>query len=218
MSLYNAIRAQAKRDALDVFGAFHPGAQDAAPKGTGTVVLLGPDEPGFWDQFRGSPEYNDAQPDPLDRWSRRVIAAIANAVGAQALFPFGGPPYRPFIAWAQRSGQAWQSPAGLLVHDSAGLMVSYRGALALPDRLELPAPGPCPCDTCADRPCLRTCPVNALSAAKGYDVAACHGFLDSAAGNECLTSGCQARRACPVSTQFGRLPAQSAFHMKAFHP
>ena len=218
MHRYRDILARAQLDALDIFGAFHPTPADTVPEGTQTIVLLGPDEPGFWPRFTASPEFNDGQPDPMDRWSDRVIGAMAAEIDAQPLFPFGGPPYQPFIAWAQRSGRAWQSPAGLLVHDRAGLMVSYRGALALPQRLKLPSLPTCPCDTCNDRPCLAACPVNALSAASSYDVAGCHAYLGSSPGGDCMAGGCKARRACPVSQSYARLVAQSAFHMKAFHP
>ena len=179
--------------------------------------MLGPAEPGFWPHVRAAPEFADGAPDPLDRWSARVIGDCARRIGATALFPFGGPPYRPFIAWARRTGRAWPSPVGLLVHDRAGLMVSYRGALALRDRLDLPAPPAWPCATCAGRPCLGACPVAALDD-RGYDLAACHGYLDTRDGRSCLTGGCLVRRACPVSRDHGRLPEQSAFHMKAFHP
>ena len=218
MHRYRDIQARAQRDALDIFGAFHPTLADTVPEGTQTVILLGPDEPGFWPRFTASPEFNDGQPDPMDRWSERVIGVMATEIEAEPLFPFGGPPYQPFIAWAQRSGRAWQSPAGLLVHDRAGLMVSYRGALALPERLNLPPLPACPCDSCNDKPCLTACPVNALSAASGYDVAGCHTYLGSVAGGDCMASGCQARRACPVSQSYARLAARSAFHMNAFHP
>ena len=100
------------------------------------------------------------------------------------------------------------------MHADAGLFVSYRGALALPGRLELPPPGRRPCEGCP-APCLGACPVGALTGA-GYDVAACHGFLDTAPGRDCLDRGCAVRRACPVGR--GRRPeAQSAFHMTDFH-
>ena len=110
----------------------HPGPGDGAPAGCATLVLLGPDGPGFWSVFRPSPEYRGRRAgsaEPLvgaggrRRWPRRSAA--------QALFPFGGPPWRPFTAWARRSGEAWASPVGLLVHARLGLFVSYRGALAL---------------------------------------------------------------------------------------
>ncbi|MCU4654089.1 ferredoxin [Roseibacterium sp. SDUM158016] len=200
-----------------MFGAFHPGPDDGAPADTGTLILLGPSEPGFWPHLTGQPEWRNADPDPFDRWSRRVIGQIACDLGAKALFPFAGPPWQPFIAWAKRSGRAWESPVGFLVHDQAGLMVSYRGALALKSRLDLPAPpAEAPCAIC-DRPCLAACPVGALSA-NGYDAASCHGFLDTEDGKDCMETGCAVRRACPVSRTYGRLPCQSAYHMRRFHP
>jgi hypothetical protein len=177
------------------------------------LVLLGPDEPGFWAVFAAGPESGDGRENPLDRWSARVIGGLAARLGAAALFPFGAPS-RPFIAWARRTGEAWESPVGLLVHARRGLMVSYRGALALPGRLALPPPPPRPCEGCA-RPCLRACPAGALGGA-GYDLAACHRFLDTAAGGDCLGRSCAVRRACPVGRGL-RPDAQSAFHMAAFH-
>jgi epoxyqueuosine reductase len=209
-----AIDAAAAADGLTVLGAFHPEEADPLPDLCGTLVLLGPREPEFWDVFRTSVEFGDGCADPLNRWSVRVIGALADRFGAQSLHPFGGPPHLPFIAWAQRTRQAWTSPVELLVHETAGLFVSYRGALALVEKLELPSPGRRPCDRCA-QPCLAACPVGALGTG-GYDVASCHAFLDTVRGQDCLGSGCAVRRACPVGR--GRRPhAQSAFHMAAFH-
>ena len=210
---YGDISARAAPHHLEIMGGFNPTPEEGLG---GTLLLLGPAEPGFWSHFTSTPEYADGQRDPLDRWSRRVIDDVAAALGATALYPFGGPPYQPFIAWALRSGRAWQSPAGPLVHDRAGMMVSYRGALALRDRIALPPNGSNPCDSCAGRPCLTACPVAALSPDTGYDVPVCHAYLDT--GPDCMRAGCRACRACPVSQSYGRQPAQSAFHMKSFHP
>lgn len=201
------IAAAASGEALAVLGALHP------PAG-GTVVLLGPEGPRFWTAFTTAPEYGDGRPDPMNRWSERVIGGLAGRLGAEARFPFGGPPWQPFTAWARASGQAWESPVGLLVHARLGLFVSYRGALAFEALLPLPPPTTRPCDTCA-RPCLDACPAGALGPA-GYDVPACHAFLDTAAGCACYTRGCAVRRACPVGRDL-RPEAQSAFHMAAFH-
>lgn len=203
---------------LTVLGGFHPDATDSdLPKGTRTLLLLGPDEPAFWDIFTASPEHADALPDPMDRWSRRVIGRIACDLSAKALFPFGGPPYRPFLAWAMRSGSAWSSPVGLLVHHKAGLMVPFRGALALRDTISLPAPPTSPCLACDSKPCRTACPVGALGAG-GYDVPRCKDFLSTEPGADCMTQGCAVRRACPLSQSYPRRPEQSAFHMRAFHP
>jgi len=210
------ITANATPHYLQVFGVLDAQAGDPVPPGAASIVLFGPAEPGFWDHFRQQPEWRDRQPDPVDRWSRRVISHIADATGSQAIFPFGGPPHAPFIGWALRSGRAWASPVGLLVHDRAGLMVSYRGALAVAEKLPTDPPQVSPCQNCPDRPCLTACPVQALGPT-GYDLTACHGWLDDPDGQDCMAQGCAARRACPLSHRYGRHPDQSAHHMKAFH-
>ncbi|WP_317056234.1 ferredoxin [Roseovarius rhodophyticola] len=200
----------AAKTQLTVFGT----VSDNLPENVKTLVLLGPLEPGFWRHFTGSEEYKDGAENPLDRWSARVIGQLAGALGAQAFFPFGGPPYQPFIQWAQDSGRAHLSPVGLLVHDVAGLMVSYRGALGFSERIETPRPGPSPCASCETKPCITACPVDAF-AGEGYDVVACKADLDRPA-NTCMIQGCAVRRVCPVSQNYGRVEDQSAFHMRAF--
>lgn len=199
---------------LSVFGAFNPGPEDLAPENTGTLVLLGPGEPGFWAAFTAGPEYRDGRSDPMDRWSERVIGELAKELNAKAYFPFGGPPYPPFTRWARASGRAHESPVGLLVHDAAGLMVSYRGALGFSERMDLPENPPSPCIDCKNKPCLSACPVDAF-AGPGYDVAACKADLDRPE-NDCISKGCAVRRACPAGRGYGRVEAQSAFHMRAF--
>ncbi|MCB6180029.1 ferredoxin [Rhodobacter sp. Har01] len=195
---------------LAVLGGF-AAAEGDLPEGTRTLVLVGPAE-GFWPHLKAQPEW-DGAPDPVDRWSARVLGALARDLGGIALFPFGGPPYHPFYTWALRTGRCWDSPVRLLVHESQGLWVSFRGALALPQALDLP-PAARPCDGCA-APCLTACPVGALGAG-GYDVPACHAWLDGG-GAECLAGGCLVRRACPVSQGYARMPEQSAYHMRQFH-
>ncbi|NHX27468.1 ferredoxin, partial [Escherichia coli] len=82
-----------------MFGAFHPNADDNAPGGCATLILIGPREPGFWPRFSASPEYADGTADPLDRWSKRMIGAVAAETGGRAIFPSDGPPWPPFIDW-----------------------------------------------------------------------------------------------------------------------
>lgn len=216
-SSFQAIRATAAASHLDVFGAFHPRPADKAPSGTGTLLLLGPKEPDFWNHINSEPEFSDGSADPVDRWSRRVVSDLAVELNATPVFPFGGPPHAPFMAWAIRAGHVWTSVVKLLVHDTAGLFVSFRGAIALPDKTDLPEAGNFPCDTCTAQPCRSACPVGALTPS-GYDLAACHSFLDTAKGADCMDCGCVVRRACPISRSCGRNRKQSAHHMKAFHP
>lgn len=201
---------------LAVMGGFAAQDDRALPEGTKTLLLLGPSEPGFWPHLTAQPEWQDGGADPVDRWSRRVIGQAACTLGAKAVFPFGGPPWHPFYQWALRSGRAWDSPVRLLVHDQMGLFASYRGALALKEVISLPPPPTKPCDSCTAKPCLTACPTAALTA-NGYDLPACHAFLDSPQGANCMNSGCGNRRACPISQAYARLPEQSAYHMRQFH-
>ena len=114
---------------LRVTGGLNPTREDGLPPRIRSVILLSPG-PTFWDIFTASHEYQGAQADPMDRWSRRVIGRLAYEWGAKAFFPFGPKP-APFFGWAQRSGQAWSSPVKLLVGAEMGLNISYRGALGL---------------------------------------------------------------------------------------
>jgi hypothetical protein len=200
---------------LEVLGGFAVAEGEAGfPAETRTLLMIGPKEPGFWPHLQAQPEWGG--PDPVDRWSRRVIGRVACDLGAKAVFPFGGPPYQPFYSWALRTGRVWDSPVKLLVHATQGLMVSFRGALALKQVLPLPAPAVQPCATCA-KPCLTACPATALTGA-AYDVARCHAHLDQPAGADCLNGGCLVRSTCPAGAGYARMPSQSAYHMRQFHP
>lgn len=137
------------------------------------------------------------------------------AVGA--LFPFGGPPYHPFVAWAKRAESVAESPLGMLIHPEHGLWHAYRGALLIEAELALPATEAHanPCDACVDRPCLTACPVGAFTD-PGYDVPVCAAHISSAAGGSCIERGCAARLACPVGQTGQYEIAQQRFHMAAF--
>ncbi len=203
-------------------GAFHPAPSDGVPAFAdgappGTVVLLGMAAGVGWPAFAASPEAGDGLPDPLDRWSRRVVDALAAGWGGRALYPFGGPPWLPFLRWAQRAEAVFPSPLGLLIHPDWGLWHSYRGAVALRERVELPAPlaAANPCDSCVARPCLSACPVGAFTIG-GYDVAGCAAHVRAPVGRACRTAGCLARRACPVGVGHAYGGGETAFHMAAF--
>lgn len=182
-----------------------------------TIVLIGMAGRRGWDAFAASPEARDGIEHPLDRFSRRVIDALARYLSAVALYPFGGPPHWPFQQWARRSEPVHPSPIGLLIHPVYGLWHSYRGALGFAEALEIPASeaAPSPCEVCRERWCLSACPVGAFSA-EGYDVATCAAHLKSAAGAACMEGGCLARRACPVGAGHAHGAEQAAFAMRAF--
>ncbi len=206
-------RGLAARGAFALEDADRSGGLD----GFAAIVLIGAAGAHGWDAFAASPEARDGDADPLDRWSRRVIDALAVEIGARPLFPFGGPPYWPFQRWALRAESVHASPLGLLIHPDFGLWHSYRGALAFTRPIAIPAREvrASPCETCVSRPCLSACPVGAF-AATSYDVAACATHLRKEAGRACMSGGCLARRACPVGAEYAHRPEQAGFHMRAF--
>ncbi|MEP2715559.1 ferredoxin [Pseudophaeobacter sp.] len=215
---YARIAKAAQVPGLMIYGALHPAKQPVALLTSGTLVLLGTGE-GFWPIFSRSREYVEALPDPVDQWSTRVISDLATTLGAKAYFPFDGPPYVPFVNWALASGSAFTSPSQMLVHDEVGMMISFRGALHFDQSFDIPPPvlAQSPCATCTAKPCLTSCPARALVDGGPYDLAACHHYLDTPAAAPCMTEGCIARRACPLSQGAKRCFDQTAHHMRYFH-
>lgn len=203
-----------ERVGLRLRGGFHPTGDDGAPPDTKTLLLVGNAGPEMWQVFARD---QSSGADPLNAWTRRVVTRIAARFDAAPVFPFDGPPYAPFFAWAKRAEAVFDSPIGMLVHPVYGLWHAWRGALAFRGRLALPEPssaGP-PCDSCAGQPCRIACPVDAFREGQ-YDVAACASHLRTAAGADCLAEGCRARRVCPVGTDYTYAPVQARFHMDAF--
>jgi hypothetical protein len=200
-------------------GGFRVAPEDAVPplpdgRPAATLVLAGDAGGKMWRTFEKA---RAPGPDPLDRWTRDVLGRVADMTGGTTYFPFGGPPYLPFQRWAQRAEPVHPSPIGVLIHPDWGLWHAYRGALGFAENFAVPerADQPSPCATCAEKPCLSTCPVDAFGPG-GYDVAACVDHVERPQGRGCAEGGCLARRACPIGARHGPTPDQAAFHMAAF--
>ena len=180
-----------------------------------TLVLLGFTGTMQWSTFAASAEFADGQPHPLDRWSVRVIGRLGTLFGARPLYPFSGPPWWPFQQWAQRAEVLHPSPLGILMHPRFGLWHAYRGALlfaeifALPQRISWPSP----CEGCATKPCIASCPAGAVTSG-GFDRAACAAHVASPQGIACR-SGCVSRASCPVAVAHRYSAEQASFHMRA---
>lgn len=185
----------------------------------GAVLLVGNAGAGYWQVFT---RWRARQPaplcNPLDAWSREVIAAVAFAVGARVVMP-SDRPFAPFQQWVARAEGLKPSPLGVLMHPRFGLWHAFRGALLfdapLADRASRgPATAMHPCDSCSAKPCLSTCPVGAYAVA-GFDHRACIAHLRGPEGAACAHV-CLARNSCPYAREW-RYPAEvQAFHQRAF--
>lgn len=180
------------------------------------VLLVGNAGAGYWPVFTQW-RARQAGPlaDPLDTWSREVIAVAAQAIGARVLMP-NDRPFAPFQQWAMRAEGLRPSPLGLLMHPRYGLWHAFRGALLLDEPLPglAPAQAPHACDHCAAKPCLTSCPVGAYSG-RGFAYADCLAHVRSPAGRACADL-CLARDACPQGRDWRYSAAALAFHQHAF--
>lgn len=203
-----------------------PGDPSAPGPGGGparAVLLVGNLGAGYWPVFSAwCARQPGPLPDPLDAWSREVIAAAALAIGASVAMP-NDRPFAPFQQWAMRAEGLRPSPLGLLMHPRHGLWHAFRGALLLDlplspgvlQGLDPTAEGAAhPCDLCAAKPCLEACPV-AAHGARGFAHDACLSHIASPVGSACARA-CLARNACPHGAEWRYPPEVQAFHQRAF--
>lgn len=209
---YQRIARVIASDGLTLRGGFQLTPEDGL--GAGTVLLVGHVGRALWPAFSANRPDTDH---PLDTWTRAVLAPIAEAEGAALILPNDGPPYRPFQRWAMRTEPVHPSPLGILIHPGWGLWHAYRAVLIFEETLELPLRDnqPSPCESCADKPCLSACPVEAFDGTS-FDANGCAAHLNTLDGTDCRERGCRARLACPIGREHAYDAAQQAFHMAAF--
>jgi hypothetical protein len=212
---------------LFVRGGFHPQPEDDVPPlsgggAPGTVILVGNAGPALWQAFQASTPDASAR-HPLDSWVDAQLDRVAAAAGAEVIYPTRKP-YPPIQRWGRRAEPVYPSPVGLMIHPEYGLWHVYRGAFLYAERLDLPPRSEAanPCESCANKPCLKACPVSAFTPVEmdqprpaAFDPAACVDHVESAAGGPCRRVGCLTRRACPVGRDYRYPEAASAFHMAA---
>ncbi|MES0038840.1 hypothetical protein NKJ74_26845 [Mesorhizobium sp. M0046] len=194
-------------------GGFAFTSSDAPPTGLSgapakSVLLVGQAGAAPWPHFlRWLEKQSQPIADPLDAWSREVIGTVAERFAARAVSP-SDRPYLPFQQWAMRAEGLKPSPLGILMHPQYGLWHAYRGALLFEDEIALQEPRDVIhlCDTCLEKPCLKSCPVEAYSA-DGFAHETCLAHVRGQNGAPCRTGGCLDRNGCPYGTDY-RYPAE----------
>ena len=157
---------------LRVRGGWLPAPTDVLPDlpdghAPAVVWMVGQVGSAVWPSFAGSVFAGDGLPDPMDRWSKSIGNAMAQACGGTALYPSDGPPWYPFQQWAARAEPVQTSRLMLQIHPQHGLWHACRFALLLPavapqDAAQLVIPMASALDICArcdGQPCLQACPV-----------------------------------------------------------
>ena len=170
------------------------------------ALVVGNHGRGMWKAFSASAEFSDGNPDPMNRWTKRVLAELSGDVGCEIYHP-SDQPYWPFQRIAQSAMGIKSSPLGILIHPEYGLWHALRGLLVFGKSHDLAGQVRAlisrnkgvahPCDACDDRPCLTACPVGAFTGER-LVVESCFSHLDSGDEPDCMKQGCRARDACPV--------------------
>ncbi len=185
------------------------------------LVMIGNAGPAMWRSFIDSYEYQDGMPDPLDRWTRKVITKVAEVLDTGVVFPFDGPPWWPFQRWCAQCEKLSVSPLGILMHAEYGLWHALRAALLFDHSLDelndfigsTDEQKGIACQSCEQRICLASCPVSAYST-KGYNTGRCIAHIQSE--DNCLKRGCLARQACPEAVKHRYDTEEEIFHLQAF--
>ena len=209
------LRSVLKANGLYILGYFSIAEDEIAvpdleiqPK---MIALVGNAGSSIWPMFSEARVKNPTH--SLDEWTKETIDGISRQFGIRAIYPFSGPPFYPFTQWAIRTSTLSQSPIGLTIHPSFGLWHAFRAALLFDERFDLPLEDKVsPCRDCETRPCLHTCPVDAFSN-DGYQFDACLAYVGNGM-NTCRSSGCAARKACPVGRDYHYQPDHASFHME----
>jgi hypothetical protein len=211
---FSSLASGFRANGLKILGCFNLDANDRLfpdrAQQPSALAIVGNVGSALWPFFDAA---RQAEPGlTLDRWTEHVVGGIAAEFSLEAVYPFNGPPYHPFIQWAKRSGSLFSSPLGLTIHPDYGLWLAFRAALLIDHPFDAPpATASLPCATCADKPCLAACPVGAFSG-EGYDFGACLDHLATPV-NACRDGGCLARLACPIGRQHRYTRPHAAFHM-----
>lgn len=175
-----------------------------------SVLIIGHAGSEFWPYFKDSPEFSDGDLDPLDRWSARVIKAAAPNMFFVS--PSDGPPYAPIHELAE-GGSMHPSPLGMLAHAEFGLWIAIRGLLLTTESLPRSRPTN-PIDPDSFIECFNACPVNAFGN-NSFDAGSCANHLINNETAECW-SGCSARKACTVGSDWIYEDTHAKFYMDAF--
>ena len=183
--------------------------------GARTGLVIGDGGGGYFARFQAAGD--QAVPDPLDAYTRRVIpAALARALGAEpgaftVRFPFSREaPLLPIQRLGQAAGLPTAGPLGLQIHPRFGPWWAYRAFAILLAELPEETPLGSPCEGCP-APCVTACPGLAVHPG-GFALERC---LAHRLANPACHHSCAARLRCPVGGDVRYPPEQLRYHMEA---
>jgi hypothetical protein len=177
----------------------------------GRLILIGHGGSQLWAQLQNGALNG---PDPVDNYSlqhtQQFIRDYLDDAAHVMLYP--GQQYLiPLQQLGEWAGWGKPSPLGQSIHPDYGVWFAHRAAFLTKADVPLMKhePAPRPCDSCIEKPCLTTCPVNAVQPTH-FDMSACANFRLQP-GSVCADR-CLARLACPVAPQHRYTIEQIQYH------
>lgn len=205
------LNLQAVFDLAALPPALRPRLPEAVPEAAGCssfrqLILVGHAGRRLWTQVmaRGA-----TSADPIDDFTvatvRRWMASVYP--GGRYVIVYPGEHPVGLQALGQLAG--WHHPSPFMVGINArfGSWFAYRAVVLADSRFPVTPPSGdvSPCQDCATRVCVASCPVGALAGAR-FDLAACAAHRLRA--DSSCAAGCLARERCPVGAEHRYEPAQ----------
>jgi epoxyqueuosine reductase len=201
---------------LDCDGLPQPAAQMMYENGVPLVeyrrlVLVGHGGRRMWEALQ---EKGMESTDPVDDYSITLTQQFIHdhLDEAPVLWLY---PQTEFVIPLQQLGEAagwsYPSPLGSGISPAFGVWFAYRTAFLIDADLPLmyEEAAPSPCDSCVDKPCIRTCPVGAVQQ-DSFNIEGCGQHRldrDSSCADRCL-----ARMACPYFPEHRYTLPQIQYH------
>src|SRR5208283_3937585 len=232
IALLDQIRSAAAISGLNLVAATPAHRYDAAVKpenqvgviapGARSIVVIGNGGGAFWKAFGSHAETNPGwmtRYNPLDDFTRIVIDRDIAPVLAQSgtahtiIYPFmSSGPTLNFMEAGKAAGLSGPSILGVVVHPAYGPWIAFRAEIVLNESID--APGEAyqfdPCPACIPRTCITSCPAEAVSVDKGWDIPKCltHRVEEEA---DCAPR-CHARAGCVLGPEHRYPDEELAYH------
>lgn len=181
------------------------------PERYANLVLMANGGARFWNALN---DFGIQTDDPVDYFShtlaQRFVDEFLGSPEARHIYPSSYPV--PLQKLGVLAGWSHASVLGLSIHPRFGTWFAYRAAFLC--AAELPpttvAASVSPCASCAEKPCITACPVNAVREHAMLDLDACIGFR-TRPESDCARR-CLAREACPVGQEHRYSEEQISYH------
>lgn len=186
-------------------------AENLAVADYSKLVLLGSSGSRVWNQLQA--EWME-RANPFDEYAIAVVDQYIeeHLDGAPSHLFYPGTTRVSLMGLGEMAGWSHSSPLGLGIHAVYGLWFAYRAAFVTSADLTPTPPyrSQHPCESCADKPCVSACPVNAVKVEETFDISGCYNFRVSE--NSPCVAQCFARLACPVGAEHQYPPEQIQHH------